>query len=158
MKAPASEGRALPADKEPGMRMNDGAPTTSKEESMDCKSESRIKHGLKRGVQSIRVNGFRFVQYEGATFEDGKGPSTPSFIRIPGSLSTGRALPSDAGAFILLSVTSGAFVISNGSCLLTHGNNSSASLSVAPHTHVLFDINMSLIPEQQKEEASPKRT
>nr|GEU84358.1 beta-glucosidase 12-like [Tanacetum cinerariifolium] len=73
MKAPTSEGRALPADKEPGMRMNDGAPTTSREESMDCKSESRLKHGLKRGVQS-RVNGFRFMQYEGATFEDGKGP------------------------------------------------------------------------------------
>nr|GEU29035.1 reverse transcriptase domain-containing protein [Tanacetum cinerariifolium] len=72
--APASEARALPADKEPGMRMNDGAPTTSREESMDCKSKSRLKHGLKKGVQS-RVNGFRFVQYEGATFEDGKGPS-----------------------------------------------------------------------------------
>nr|GEU29034.1 beta-glucosidase 12-like [Tanacetum cinerariifolium] len=64
MKAPASEGRALPADKEPGMRMNDGAPTTSIEESMDCKSESRLKHGLKRGVQ----------RQLGATFKDGKGP------------------------------------------------------------------------------------
>nr|GEY09785.1 DWNN domain-containing protein [Tanacetum cinerariifolium] len=51
MKASTSEGRALPADKEPRMRMNNRAPTTSKEESMDCKSESRLKHGLKRGVQ-----------------------------------------------------------------------------------------------------------
>ncbi|PWA69285.1 DWNN domain-containing protein [Artemisia annua] len=37
---------------EPGMRMNDGAPTTSREESKACKSESRQKHGLNRGVQS----------------------------------------------------------------------------------------------------------
>ncbi|GJS21069.1 DWNN domain-containing protein [Tanacetum coccineum] len=37
---------------EPGMRMNDGAPTTSREESNACKSDSRQKHGLKRGVQS----------------------------------------------------------------------------------------------------------
>ncbi|GJU70385.1 E3 ubiquitin ligase PQT3-like protein isoform X1 [Tanacetum coccineum] len=36
---------------EPGMRMNDGAPTTSREESNACKSDSRQKHGLKRGVQ-----------------------------------------------------------------------------------------------------------
>nr|GEW20042.1 DWNN domain-containing protein [Tanacetum cinerariifolium] len=33
------------------MRMNDGAPTTSREESKACKSESRLKHELKRGVQ-----------------------------------------------------------------------------------------------------------
>ncbi|GJS21066.1 DWNN domain-containing protein [Tanacetum coccineum] len=36
---------------EPGMRMNDGAPTTSREESKACKSDSRQKHGLKRGVK-----------------------------------------------------------------------------------------------------------
>ena len=36
---------------EPGMRINDGAPTTSREESKDCKSESRQNHGLKRSVQ-----------------------------------------------------------------------------------------------------------
>nr|GFB55663.1 DWNN domain-containing protein [Tanacetum cinerariifolium] len=36
---------------EPRMFTNDGVPTTSREESKACKSESRLKHGLKRGVQ-----------------------------------------------------------------------------------------------------------
>ncbi|GKB58236.1 DWNN domain-containing protein, partial [Tanacetum coccineum] len=57
----------------PGMKPSKIGP--HREESKASKSESRLKHGLKRGVQSSRVNGFRFVQYEGATFEDGKGPS-----------------------------------------------------------------------------------